>query len=101
MEISIGYNNVELTNVLANDDNFRPLFESKDDLGRTFIQEYLYKSKDPVLVRSSPQPQTGSLYKSRFSVVSFHLRTLLAKKVILQVDVVHNKSTTTSHLKHS
>ena len=60
MDISIGYSNVELTNVLANDENFRPLFESKDDLGRTFIQEYLYRS--------------------RFSVVSFHLCTLQAKK---------------------
>ena len=59
MGISIGYSNVELTNILANDKNFRPLFESKDNLGRTFIQEYLYKS--------------------RFSVVSFHLCTLLAK----------------------
>ena len=60
MEISIGYTNVELTNVLANDENFRSLFESKDDLGRTFIQEYLHKS--------------------RFSVVSFHLCTILTKK---------------------
>ena len=45
MGISIGYSNVELTNILANDKNFRPLFESKDNLGRTFIQEYLYKCR--------------------------------------------------------
>ena len=42
MEKAISYSNEELTITLANDDNFRQLFESKDDLGRTIIQEYLY-----------------------------------------------------------
>ena len=45
MEMAVNYVNEELTAALANDENFRPLFESKDDLGRTFIQEYLYKCR--------------------------------------------------------
>ena len=45
MEMAVNYVNEELTTALANDENFRPLFESKDDLGRTFIQEYLYKCR--------------------------------------------------------
>ena len=45
MEIAVNHVNEELTNALANDENFSPLFESKDDLGRTFIQEYLYERR--------------------------------------------------------
>ena len=45
MEIAVNHVNEELTTALANDENFRPLFESKDDQGRTFVQEYLYKRR--------------------------------------------------------
>ena len=78
------WTNEDLTTALANDDNFRPLFESKDHLGRTFVQEYLYKRR---LTQCFP---TSYIKQNPFCLMACGMRS------IFQKGVAGNKNATTS-----
>ena len=60
VEIAFESKNVDTASILVNDINYRPLFEAKDSLERTLIQQ--------------------KLYDRRFTIYSFHLKSLVSAR---------------------
>ena len=58
VEIAFESKNAETASILVNDINYRPLFDAKDSLGRTLIQQ--------------------KLYERRVTIYSFHLKSLIS-----------------------